>query len=1016
MFNLINEKVKHKLLGVGTVIEQNEKFVTVEFATKTTKFIFPDSFDVFLVCENTSLQDEIVSIIKTTKKENITVTSVPKTDNQSSVLSSKAKTSGTDNVIDAICDNVKNTPAESFTLKLQLANLFKQIQDKQIIGVDLIELLEDEELINEIHRYAELNLLKALDSCSNITKDYEIIVISLTIIAMLKYDGSFYDNIRSIYEKVYSKYSEQKVEGYIRSTLDRYKHQKEIENKTRKINVVLENAIVPKNFLIGFFEFIFDIYRLNFNYDLPEDLYEEFRFIYEGLRSNLLSEGDNISINVTQKTYKLIATTKQLIKKDTGLDALIDFSIEVIQLIDKRFWDKEVRIDKPYFQAAYDSWEEKFSKTDDSVRTRTSKEYEIRSRWEPEFWLNNNDVYIIPPSHKVKKKYDYRDIEIIVLNDDEIIYRNSSCYIKEIIGGYQIIPSKIQIDNPLGKLSYRIVASNDIIYDSKDKLYRDFIVFNTDGQEIINNTDFEGVVNICYKNSDSELHNIAVKDNYNVAYKIVRYGDIISVGKKVFNFSSMIKPGIAGEMHENCYVTNEENEYLSVYKDIKFLNFEAENSFDHFIITINNKQNKLTDFQFQTAKNNATTKYYVDLDIDKSGIYNIEVFSLETGKKNKLLQKSFVYDPNLYYCYDRIGDTAFSYSVKSDLMLDINDGQVLIEDFHLDFISFEYSNNSYHYLLPFNWGLYQIDDSEWNSTNNDLWIDDISLESVMTLYDSNCDGLLVYSEKGALIEENIAIKSDALCKKISIGFLKSYKNNNRFVTLFFTNDNKCKYSIRCYYKDVIDENKTELLVIDEDKTVIISSVFYGKNPVRFEVINKTGENVFTSEYLESGQCDAFVDFNSFEEYKICFYEKQKGLILVKEPLYEIIKVFYSRQDFVNKIFKIDQIYYYQYKKNESIERTYRFNKAFLRITEMVDNDNFIGEIFVKTINGEWLLNNINPVEIEMCSQITDNTMDVYITNNGDGLLLDFEKHGILNALEHPSAPDIFLYNLSLKGE
>lgn len=1016
MVNLINEKVKHKLLGMGSVIEQNEKFVTVEFATKTTKFIFPDAFDGFLVCENTHLQDEIICIINATKEENISTPSVPKIENQKSILPSKQKTNGTNNVINAICDNVKNNPAESSTLKLQLANLFNQIQDKQIIGVDLIELLEDEELINEIHRYAELNLLKALDNYSSIVRDSEIIVISLIIIAMLKYDGNFYDNVRSTYEKAYRQYSEQKVEGCIRSILNRYKTQNESGNRTRIINVVLENAIVPKIFLSAFFEFIFDIYRLNFDYDLPEDLYEEFRFVYEGLRSNMLSEGDNISINVTKKTYKLIATTKQLIKKDTGLDALIDFSIEVLNLIDKRFWDKKVKNDNLYFQIAYDRWEEKFSKTDDSSRIRTSKEFELRSRWESKFWLNNNNIYIITPSHKVKKKYDYRDIEIIVLNDDKIIYRNSSCDIKEIIGGYQIKPSKILIDNPLGKLSYRISASNEVIYDSKDKLYRDFIVFNTEGHEINNNTDFEGVVNICYKNCESELQNIATMDNYNVAYKIVRYGDIISIDKKVFNFSSMIKPGIAGEIHENCYVTNEKNEYLSVYKNIKFLNFEAENSFNHFIITINNKQSKLKDFQFQISKNNSTTKYYVDLGIEKSGIYNIEVFSLEKGRKNKLLRKSFVYDPNLYYCYDRIGDTAFSYSVKSDVMPDINDGKVLIEDFCLDFISFEYSNNLYHYMLPFNWGLYQIDDSEWNSTNNDLWIDDVLLESVMTLYDSSCDGLLVYSEKGALIEENIAIKSDAFCKKISVGFLKSYKNSNRFVTLFFTSDNKCKYSIRCYYKDVIDENKTELLVFDEDKTVIISPVFYGKNPVRFEVINKTGEKVFNSEYLESGQCGTFVDFNSFEEYKICFYEKQKSLVLVKESLYEITKVFYSRQDFVNKIFKIDQIYYYQYKKNESIEKIYRFNKAFLRITEMVNNDSFIGEIFVKTMNGEWLLNNINPVEIEMCSQITDNTMDVYITNNGDGLLLDFEKHGILNALEHPSAPDIFLYNLSLKGE
>ena len=52
----------------------------------------------------------------------------------------------------------------------------------------------------------------------------------------------------------------------------------------------------------------------------------------------------------------------------------------------------------------------------------------------------------------------------------------------------------------------------------------------------------------------------------------------------------------------------------------------------------------------------------------------------------------------------------------------------------------------------------------------------------------------------------------------------------------------------------------------------------------------------------------------------------------------------------------------------------------------------------------------------MCSEVIDDTMDIYITNQGDGLLIDFDKHGILNSLDHPTAPDIFLYTISTKGE
>jgi len=89
----------------------------------------------------------------------------------------------------------------------------------------------------------------------------------------------------------------------------------------------------------------------------------------------------------------------------------------------------------------------------------------------------------------------------------------------------------------------------------------------------------------------------------------------------------------------------------------------------------------------------------------------------------------------------------------------------------------------------------------------------------------------------------------------------------------------------------------------------------------------------------------------------------------------------------------------------------------VRIIDTLDDGDFKGEMFVKTMHGEWKLDGVNPVRVEICSDIIDDTMDVYITNEEDGcgLLFDFEKHVIMNALEHQTAPDIFLYMVSMKG-
>lgn len=56
MIDLMNKKMRHSKFGTGTVTEQNEKNITVQFAAKTCKFQYPSAFEKFLVAE-----DEMIS-------------------------------------------------------------------------------------------------------------------------------------------------------------------------------------------------------------------------------------------------------------------------------------------------------------------------------------------------------------------------------------------------------------------------------------------------------------------------------------------------------------------------------------------------------------------------------------------------------------------------------------------------------------------------------------------------------------------------------------------------------------------------------------------------------------------------------------------------------------------------------------------------------------------------------------------------------------------------------------------
>lgn len=916
-------------------------------------------------------------------------------------------------ILGMLSERIKNSQFET-----KLDYLCKHVKARKNIGVDLIDILDNDTAMQEIHKRAEVQLVHALSSYSSYITNQEIIVVSLVLIAMLEYDGNYYRSVRDTYLEVYNRYSEQKVEGLIRSILGRYKKQSESGSRSRIINVALENAIVPKAFLPAFFEFIYDIYKLNFDYDLPEEPYEDFKFVFEGLRNNMLSDGDDISINVTQKTYKLIAATKQLITKEEGLDAVTKLSILIVNLIDKRFWNKEIKIYTPYLKAGYEGWEKQLKDTPRTGYEHRSGSSELRSKWEPKFVMVNNNVYLIPPIHKVKAQYDYRSIAVIIINDDKETYRNNNCDIREIIGGYKINEKKILIEQPLGKLTYRLVAGNETIYDSKSKLHRNFIVFNESGQEINNNTDYEGTAYFCYRADEAELQNILTKENYCIGYKLVRTGDAIGIGYDVFNFSSMVKPGVFGQLHKNCVIYDKGVDgYLPVYKAVYVISFEADNFSNKFEIVINGKSMKLSEMQYKVTTRETISKYVVELDLEENGIYSIEVNQLLAGKKNRILKEIFACDSGLEYSADILDGGIFRIKVDSGIMADKIDLEIDVVDFDLHFIQFEVDGNEYSYLLPFDLGFYRINDGKWKSIASELWIDDIPMDSVMTLYDSECDGLFVYTETGYLAEDDIVLQDKGGYKQLHVGFLNSYKIGNKYVFLEFTVDGKKKYVTVCYNKCVMEDENTEILFSDTPKQVMVTPVFHGKNKVFFQVFAADGEKVYQSKVLSSGQTEVITDFNSFEEYTINFYEKTKIQMLGKNTLlYQVKRTFYAKSDFVGRVFKIDEVYFNQLIRGDFVEKVYHFNKSYVCIDGVRVDGRFKGTVYVKTMRGEWNQDGINPVEVEVCSEVIDDTMDIYMTNNDDGLLLDFDKRGILNSLEHPTAPDIFLYTVSTKGE
>lgn len=69
--NITNQKVRHPKFGIGTITEQTETTVTVQFIdiSGVKKFLYPSAFESFLSLNDSGLQKKIKSELEKLRKQ-----------------------------------------------------------------------------------------------------------------------------------------------------------------------------------------------------------------------------------------------------------------------------------------------------------------------------------------------------------------------------------------------------------------------------------------------------------------------------------------------------------------------------------------------------------------------------------------------------------------------------------------------------------------------------------------------------------------------------------------------------------------------------------------------------------------------------------------------------------------------------------------------------------------------------------------------------------------------------------
>ena len=898
-------------------------------------------------------------------------------------------------------------------MELKVKYLMKKIKNRQNIGNDLIELLNDDKFVTTIHSNAQRELNEALRSYlgSTLTNN-EIIFTSLALCALLDYDGNFYEHIHEKYHELYEDYAGQKVDGMIRSIISKYNT---IDTQSpRIINYVLMNAIVPMYFLPKFFEFMFDVYKVNFNYYLDENIQEDFKFIYEGLKGSLNHDTDELSLSATKKTYKLIKSTKSVILSGSGVDEIINLSINVLKIIDKHYWEERTPIvTNQYYKFGYDQWVKENEKKEQLKKSKGQNRDLIANRWKPTFKLEGDKVILVPPAHKVRNTIDYSKIVIKVLNDGKEIYVNNKPRVYEIIGGYQVSLDEIVINNPLGKLQYVIYEDDKVLYNSKELLYCDFIMFNVKGIEIENNKNFEGDLVICHNESNHD--GMVPKHDgefYRLAYSKVTKDTTFYISNTVIRFCEAMEPGIVGKKRKSTYLQYDNFKY-DVYEGINFFVIESLLNEDAISLKINGKVKTLSNYRFEKSKNGQFNKYIIELKLSESGYYDL----MALDSNNKEIKKShfiFVVDSELEFSKRMIDDFNYEINVKSGL-LEIDGTYYLnIEKYDSFNLKTRVNGKYYTYKLPLQIPVYKIDNGKWAPISNYIWIGDIKAQSNIYFDGFNGTELVIYdkddNELGATY-----LNDKKIYLTTQISSLLSYKASNDYVDVAIYDGEKEVQSIKCYNRCLINDDKTFFEYNPATKALNVTPNHVGKGKVYLSIKNESNEEIF-KDIIESNKILSIADVPSFEELTILFLEKSAGFSLKSFTELRVYKkTFYAYDDLLNRKLKINQVDYDQMVRGKYIRKPHWLRYTFLVPYEKVDETHYIGYVCRTQKYGPDIVMPIRPIEIEITSEPYNDTIEVALTNEGDGLLLDFQKHTISDDMDDPDGVDIYSYYLELKG-
>ncbi len=775
--------------------------------------------------------------------------------------------------------------------------------------------------------------------------------------------------------------------------------------KKKYYATLCSHSFSPLSSIESFFDMCWEIYCKDLDQQYGKND-PAFRLITQSLHNkfNYFGSNNEDDFQIGSKVYSFRAGIRGLaIDKPDLMTDLLDV---VMGSINSLFNNEPLQLDK-YIKILINNWWKKKESTFgiDRTRTHTRHEHIITdySQIKAKYILEQGIAKLVIPSIRLIDNFDYDPYIGIKVDGkkfkcEKMITKGSGILMATKL--YEIDLSNLTFDKIID-INIEITHCNKVIYNSKDTLNREFILYK-DSKEILSQDCLPGMY-FLFTTSLSDLlqypediHRSAL-NTYSLESKESEL--IQSNNKTVFFISEKSNRDLYffAKEHNDILFRLDDEEYKVIDGEL-YVDVAQDIDIKNYGVRYEESSFKLSDFEFEEV--NGRKRYQVSILLSVGEPQHIIIFKYSDNSiftsinliKFNNIRVSF--DKELYYGKDNIGIAKFvTEKFNEEMQFNIDNNNV----------SIPLSNGELILFPPIlKW---KIDNGEWNTkeSSRGIWYKYFTNSSILSIELPKTMSCIAVLNNNDIIEQ---------CSKnldFKIGqTIYSLKDNNRYnsnsLILFIKTSNNQFYLLSeiFYRESFIDE--PVYIFPNLNQAVWLPENYIGDSDSNFIFEILDDNNIIYSKELSTKK-EILTIFNISEGYyKYRIILKGKGFLNKEKELYSKEFIFGDIRNFKykNKVLKIREAILFDKVDADSVRTIYVDSIRYIGNEDGYDY--YSGSLFVidkdrrkrylNSMKNEWnTYVKVNPLRIEFKNDKTAYIMYGLDTRNGgfdfyDGFYLD----------------------------